>query len=258
MSETKSTEPKISRRSFVWAGAYAVGVFGGVKWLASRRDIDGTPWPFRKALEVNEGIWGDAFDPRKKTHEFPESSITATRANGTDGLDEDFDPATWKLTVQGVHGQSDPVVVTLDELKAMPSKEMITEFCCIEGWSMIQKWKGVRLIDFMKKYPPETHDGSAPDPENHLASLVRYVGMETPNAGYYVGLDMASATHDQTLLCYEMNGAPLTLEHGAPLRLVIPVKYGVKNLKRIGTITYTDTRPKDFWAEQGYDWFAGL
>jgi DMSO/TMAO reductase YedYZ molybdopterin-dependent catalytic subunit len=55
-----------------------------------------------------------------------------------------------------------------------------------------------------------------------------------------------------------MNGAELEDEHGAPLRLVIPVKYGVKNLKRIGLIRYTDEKPDDYWNQQGYDWFAGL
>ncbi|MDR3688948.1 MAG: molybdopterin-dependent oxidoreductase [Fimbriimonas sp.] len=55
-----------------------------------------------------------------------------------------------------------------------------------------------------------------------------------------------------------MNGEPFAIEHGAPIRLVIPVKYGVKNIERIGSITYTDHQPNDFWAEQGYDWFAGL
>ena len=55
-----------------------------------------------------------------------------------------------------------------------------------------------------------------------------------------------------------MNGAPLTSAHGAPLRLVIPVKYGVKNIKRIGNITYSDQRLEDYWANEGYDWYAGL
>jgi DMSO/TMAO reductase YedYZ molybdopterin-dependent catalytic subunit len=55
-----------------------------------------------------------------------------------------------------------------------------------------------------------------------------------------------------------MNGANLTAGHGAPLRLVIPVKYGVKNIKRIGTIAYTNKRPQDYWANEGYDWYAGL
>jgi DMSO/TMAO reductase YedYZ molybdopterin-dependent catalytic subunit len=62
----------------------------------------------------------------------------------------------------------------------------------------------------------------------------------------------------QTLLCYEMNGEALTEPHGAPLRLVIPTKYGIKNLKRIGKIFYSQERPRDYWAELGYDWYAGL
>ena len=81
--------------------------------------------------------------------------------------------------------------------------------------------------------------------------------MLTPDELYYVGLDIASALHPQTLLCYEMNGEPLTAGHGAPLRLVTPLKYGIKHLKRIGTIAFADTRPKDYWAELGYDWDAG-
>jgi hypothetical protein len=72
-----------------------------------------------------------------------------------------------------------------------------------------------------------------------------------------MGIDAESAFHPQTLLCYEMNGMPLAPEHGAPLRLVIPVKYGIKNLKRIGTIHFTDERPADYWAERGYDWYVG-
>ncbi len=63
--------------------------------------------------------------------------------------------------------------------------------------------------------------------------------------------------HPQTLLCYEMQGAPLTLAHGAPLRLVTPLKYGVKHLKRIGVLRFMDARPEDYWAERGYDWYIG-
>jgi DMSO/TMAO reductase YedYZ molybdopterin-dependent catalytic subunit len=55
-----------------------------------------------------------------------------------------------------------------------------------------------------------------------------------------------------------MNGKPLGDKNGAPLRLIVPVKYGIKSLKRIGKIFFSDTRPKDYWAEQGYDWFSGL
>ena len=86
----------------------------------------------------------------------------------------------------------------------------------------------------------------------------KYISLETPDGDYYVGLDMASALHPQTLLCYEMNGQPLTSGHGAPLRLVVPVKYGIKNLKCIGKIDFSDSRPRDYWAERGYDWYAGF
>jgi DMSO/TMAO reductase YedYZ molybdopterin-dependent catalytic subunit len=100
-------------------------------------------------------------------------------------------------------------------------------------------------------------NGRPADPISGAKDLLDYTALETPDREYYVGLDMASALHPQTLLCYEMDGRPLTLEHGAPLRLVIPVKYGIKNLKRIGTVRFTDARPADYWAEQGYDWYAG-
>jgi len=108
---------------------------------------------------------------------------------------------------------------------------------------MISKWTGTRFADLMEKFPPP--------------SRTSYVAMETPDRGYYVGLDMQSAMHPQTLLAYELNDEPLSMAHGAPLRLAIPVKYGIKNIKRIGLIRYTNVRPADFWAEQGYDWYAG-
>jgi DMSO/TMAO reductase YedYZ molybdopterin-dependent catalytic subunit len=134
---------------------------------------------------------------------------------------------------------------------------MTTELKCIEGWSVVVNWAGCRLIDFAAAFSPETRNGTASDVRNRPRDLVRYVGLETPDGGYYVGMDMASALHPQTLLCYEMNGEPLSIEHGAPLRLVTTVKYGIKSIKRIGRITFTDDRPRDFWAERGYDWYAG-
>jgi DMSO/TMAO reductase YedYZ molybdopterin-dependent catalytic subunit len=84
------------------------------------------------------------------------------------------------------------------------------------------------------------------------------VALETPDRAYYVGIDLPSMMHPQTLLCYEMNGQPLEDEHGAPLRLVIPIKYGIKNLKRIGRVAYSASRPPDYWAERGYDYYSGF
>lgn len=149
------------------------------------------------------------------------------------------------------------LLLTLDDIRALPRVEMTTELKCIEGWSTVVNWAGARLSDFAARYQPPTRAGGAPDVQARPQDLVRFVGLETPDGGYYVGMDMPSALHPQTLLCYEMNGQPLTPEHGAPLRLVTPVKYGIKHIKRIGRITFTDERPTDFWAERGYDWYSG-
>ena len=108
------------------------------------------------------------------------------------------------------------------------------------------KWSGVKFSDFAAAHGPRARCKS------------RGWGSKLPTASYYVGLDRASAMHPQTLLAYEMNGQPLTNDHGAPLRLLIPVKYGVKNLKRIGKITFSDSRPQDYWAENGYDYDSGF
>jgi DMSO/TMAO reductase YedYZ molybdopterin-dependent catalytic subunit len=134
---------------------------------------------------------------------------------------------------------------------------MTTELKCIEGWSNIVRWTGVRLVDFAARHGFARRSGQAFDAATRPDDLWRYVRLATPDDAYYVGLDIASALHPQTLLCYAMNGAPLPEAHGAPLRLVIPVKYGIKNLKRIGSIHFSDERPADYWAERGYDWYAG-
>ena len=87
---------------------------------------------------------------------------------------------------------------------------------------------------------------------------MNYVGLQTVNKKYYVGIDMPSALQSQTILCYEMNNKPLPMNQGYPLRLIIPVKYGIKHLKQLGTIYFSNQKPPDYWAERGYDYYAGL
>ena len=257
--EVRHAMTRMSRRSFVWAGIAALGAYGGIHWLASRLNDSGTPWPFRRVLDANEGLAMDYFGPQRLAPTFSSSSITKLRQNGDLGIDdENYDPSAWTLMVNNVFGHDQPVQLTMADIKMLPKTTQITEMYCIEGWSMTVEWTGVRFVDFAEKYPPHPIQADTPDVRKNPADLVPYVAMVTPDEAYYVGLDMASALHPQTLLCYEMNGVPLTQDHGAPLRLAIPVKYGVKNIKRIGTITYTDKKPADYWAEQGYDWYAGM
>jgi len=144
------------------------------------------------------------------------------------------------------------LLLTLEDVTrlAVPSlHELVTQFKCIEGWSQIVHWGGVRLRDFIEAYPPA---------KNELGQEPKYVYMETPDGDYYCGFHLNECRHPQSLLVTEMAGRPLPVWHGAPLRLHMPIKYGYKQIKRIGLIAYTDEKPDDYWAKLGYDWYAGI
>jgi DMSO/TMAO reductase YedYZ molybdopterin-dependent catalytic subunit len=167
------------------------------------------------------------------------------RVNSDIGLKQiNFKAEEWALSVKKTNGNI--LKIDLSELQKLPKTEIIFDFKCVEGWDQIQHWAGVKFLDFVEHYNLQ-----------ELATR-NYVGMETPDGKYYIGLDKESAMHPQTILAYQMNDQRLTLEHGAPLRLIIPVKYGIKNLKRIGIITFSNKRPRDYWAERGYDYYSGL
>lgn len=228
-----------SRRGFSVAGiAGLLGVFGW-RWMPDETKNT----LVRRTFEFNERVSQTFYSPKRLAPEFPTSRITAARVNGALGIESDIDASPWRLNVTGLGGLSE---LTIDKIRAMPRTEMITELKCIEGWSTIVQWAGVRFSDFVSAC------GVAVD------RLPKYVSMRTPDEKYYVGWDIEAILHPQTLLAYEMNGAPLTNEHGAPLRLASPTKYGIKQIKRIGSIEFTNERPRDYWAENGYDWYAGL
>jgi len=166
------------------------------------------------------------------------------RVNGNYGLKTPLDTNNWVMHV--IRDKGDTLNVTLDEIKKLPKNEIVFDFKCIEGWSQITHWGGVKFSDFIHHFGLEKQ------------AAMKYLGLRTPDGEYFVGIDMPSAMHPQTILCYELNGATLPLNQGFPLRLVIPVKYGVKSLKRIGDMYFSNERPRDYWAEKGYDYFSGL
>ena len=245
---------RLSRRGLLW-GAVAIA-FGseGIHYLNTQASEDGLQWPFRRVLSLNEKLSEVYFSNRSLARQFPLAEAKMPIVNEDIGLTDPLDAAAWRLKVIG--GVADDLQLTLADLMALPNVDTVTELRCIEGWSCVVHWTGCRLRDFVAKYPPKNRKVDV----EKLETLPPYLGLETPDGEYYVGLDMASALHPQTLLCWAMMGEPLSPGHGAPLRLVIPVKYGIKNIKRIGKLIYTDARPRDYWAgnDEGYDWYAGL
>jgi len=249
MKEELTTDQQIRRKTvkaFVGFGIASLIPLGLWKWVNSSPRLNNALAPLRKTLEFNEKLTGKLLSNSHLAPTFPVSQAQKkVRVNGGVGLLDSIEK-NYKVKIESGDLKFE---VALDELKALPKHEIVFEFKCIEGWSQIQHWGGVRFVDVMNHYKIGQKDAE---------NLYEYVGMETPDDKYYVGVDMPSMVHPQTILAYEMNGKPLLKKHGSPLRLIIPVKYGYKSLKKIGVIKFSDTRPKDYWALFGYDYFAGL
>jgi Oxidoreductase molybdopterin binding domain len=230
-----------TRRSFLTLlGGFFLGGIGWI-WARTRSKQFDLPWPFRRILGINEKVWRAYYRSDRNAVEKAPAPGTEPRVNGDLGLNSDVDDS-WRLNAENL-------TLSLEQIKQLPRTEGTCLFKCIEGWSETMSYAGVRFSDFA-----EIHGlGKRSD-----GTLYSYVGLRTPDGEYYVSIDRESMWHPATVLAYEMNGRPLSEDNGAPLRLMIPVKYGIKNLKRIGTIFFSDTRPPDYWHEQGYDWFAGL
>lgn len=251
--EKEVSSKQLNRRNFIAFGAFAglsaLGYGGWKALLNAPKELTsataGRSKPLRRALNQNELFMRRLFSGNHLVKTYPVSmAAKKVRQNSDVGLESEFDPAKWQLNIKKLSGGM--LNVTIDEIKKMPKTDIVFDFKCVEGWDQIQHWAGVTFIDFIE------HLGLGNE------TKAGYVGMMTPDEEYYVGIDMPSAIHPQTILAYEMNGKPMPLDHGHPLRLIIPVKYGIKNLKRIGTITFSNTRPPDYWAELGYDYYSGL
>jgi DMSO/TMAO reductase YedYZ molybdopterin-dependent catalytic subunit len=249
---------RLTRRGFIVGVGAALAGLGAWRWLTAAAPDDGLPWPLRRMLRFNEDLAQGLGGPRQLAPTFSADSVQGLpRTNGQIGLSGVIDRAAWQLQVH--HENRRPAqTLRLGDLQALPRHDLVTELKCVEGWGEVMHFGGVRFRDFVMRFGLATRSGRAPDPEGNPQDLYRYVYLATPDEAYYVGLDMASALHPQTLLCDTMNWQPLTREHGAPLRMYLTVKYGYKSLKRIGLIRFQDQRPGDYWAERGYDWYAGL
>jgi len=197
-----------------------------------------------RAQEFNDWIQARVFDSRTLAPEYADHELTPQSGFRLNSYDTDtpaVDAASWKLEVKGM--VRNPGAFSARDLAALPKKVMNTRHCCVEGWSIIVRWGGVPLASVL--------DAAGAD------SRARYVAVRCGD-DYYTAYDMPSARHPQTLLAYEAYDQPLTLEHGAPARIVMPTKLGYKSAKWVNALVVTDEKPGGYWEDQGYDWFAGI
>ena len=235
----------MSRRSLLTGvGAAAAAVFGW-RTLQGRPVDRRIPDVLRTGHEVNETIWRGLFRSGAEAPTFDYAKSSMMRVNGRHGIRDELNMATWELRVVGRNGE---LLGThqLEDLRSMAQTELTVEHKCVEGWAHIVTWGGVRFSEFVDRFYPDEANAD-------------FVGLSTPDGDYNVGLDMPSMLHSQTLLALDLQREPLSEDHGAPVRLATPLKYGIKQIKRIGTITFSDTQPEnDYWTERGYDWYAAL
>ena len=192
--------------------------------------------------------------------EFSRADITPNfKANGsTDPPDADYRAlaatgfADWKLVVDGLVER--PLALSLAQLRALPARTQITRHDCVEGWSCIGEWTGAKLgalMDMAGLKPGAKH-------------IVLHCADTLGGARYYETLDVFDVFHPQTILAYDMNGAPLTVAHGAPLRLRAERYLGYKQAKYVMRLEAVDRYDHiaggqgGFWEDQGYDRYGGI
>jgi len=206
--------------------------------------------PLQEAL-LKTGLgfsdWASAllFRSRHMATTFSDSEVAPFEKfpiNGYDVADPGVDLDKWTLTVAG--SVRKPGDYKLAQFQALPRVRQNTRHVCVEGWDVIGRFGGARLSDFLQMIGGDT--------------TARFVYVECAD-DYYESLDMATALHPQTLLCYEMYDRPLTREHGAPLRLQIPTKVGYKQAKYLTSLSVTNVLTRvGYWEDQGYSSFYGL
>ncbi len=231
-----------TRRGFLRDGLRAAGLLAASGLACdSQRPHEG----FLGAMErVNERFQRALFDPNRLAPELPEEDDSEEDDFPAYKISREFPvvPAGWALAVKGLVAR--PLVLSVEALRALPRTSMRVRHHCVEGWSAVASWDGVRLSEIARL--------AGADPR------ARYVEFRSFDSGYWSSWDAESALHPQTILAYGRNGEPLPTEYGAPLRLYSAVKLGYKMVKYITEVSFLPVRTGGYWEDRGYEWFAGV
>ena len=184
------------------------------------------------------------FGPARLAGELPPAATTPGNAFPSYFISDDmpFPPAGWTLKVGGLVAR--PTTFSLDQLQQMTRIDMRVRHHCVEGWSAVASWHGVRLREIAEAVGADPHAG--------------YVEFRSFDSGYWSSWDRESALHKQTLLAYGMDGENLMPDHGAPVRVYSAVKLGYKMVKYLTEVNFLAEPSGGYWEDQGYEWFGGV
>jgi DMSO/TMAO reductase YedYZ molybdopterin-dependent catalytic subunit len=256
----------LDRRRFLIGGLGLGGALalGGCSRLASTRTGQNA---LQAGEDASKFVQRLLLTPQTLAPEFPASAISASfYANGTTDPDADEYKALvanqfadYRLKISGL--VATPFEISLPELRALPARTQITRHDCVEGWSAIGQWTGAPLHILLER--------AGLKPEARYVLFRCFDTMDDGSLGsdpphYYETVDLVDAYHPQTILAYEMSGAPLGVPHGAPLRLRVERQLGYKMPKYLKSIEVVDSfagvdgGKGGYWEDQGYDWYAGI
>lgn len=221
----------------------------------------------KSAEPLNKAAQGLLAGSEALAQEFSPADIAPTfRSNGTlMPSDADYQAlqrqgfADYTLRVGGLVSQ--PAAYGLAQLRAMPSRTQITRHDCVEGWSCIGQWTGVPLAQLLDAAKPLA---AAKYVVFHCFDSMDATGPDAVDSRYYESIDLDDAHHAQTLLAYDLNGRPLPISNGAPLRLRVERQLGYKHAKFVRAIELVDSYASirggqgGYWEDEGYEWYAGI
>jgi DMSO/TMAO reductase YedYZ molybdopterin-dependent catalytic subunit len=197
----------------------------------------------RKVSQFNDRAQAWLFNPARLAPTYPRSMITQPfpfNAFYSEAQAPEVDGASYRLELGGLIADKRPW--TLEALHRLPQEAQITRHICVEGWSAVGEWGGVRFSEFLHRIGADTS--------------AKYVGFKCAD-NYYQSIDMPTALHPQTLLALTYAGETLPRKYGFPMKLRMPTKLGYKNPKHIMSIYLTNQYPGGYWEDQGYNWFGG-
>lgn len=241
LADYLSAQNRLSRRQMLqWSGLSGVGLLLGGCGTSLLSE------PIGMAFDPLNGSLNALMQSQKPVPEFSVSAIEPAEKLliNTFDMTPQIDPSKFRLTIDGAVDR--PLVLSMADLQKLPLTTMVIRHVCVEGWAAIVQWGGVRIRDLAKLVQPKVN--------------ARYVYFKSAD-GYYESWDLASSVHPQTLMAYQRNGKPLSVDNGAPLRLASPIKLGYKQSKWVTQITFVDRlMPKKtgYWEDLGYEWFGGI
>ena len=235
----------VERRLFLRRGLSlgALSLLSGCDLTDQFTYSDGVQKVLTAMSRWNDGAQAWLFDPKRLAPEFPESRITTPFPFNAYYEEDEIrvvDAAGYKLEVGGLVREKR--AWGLPELYALPEVSQVTRHICVEGWSAIGKWSGVRFSEFLQRIGADLS--------------ARYVGFKCAD-DYYTSIDMQTALHPQTQLSFKYAGETLPPKYGFPMKLRVPTKLGFKNPKHIVAMFVTNEYPGGYWEDKGYNWFSG-